>query len=146
MRDPHEETPAERQRRLRRRLRWQGRLQELTAALVLTDPAPRAEIRAAEEVLGVGFPADYVEFVAATNGATGTVGSTPVELWPVTALRAENGDRHAPSGLVLFGSFQRGGLLAFRTGRFLQIPDREGLSGAEDVGGTLIELLEALAA
>lgn len=146
MSDPHEETPVERQRRLRRRLRWPGRLRELTAALVLADPAPRAEIRAAEEVLGVGFPADYVDFVAATNGATGSVGAMPVELWPVTALRAENGERHAPAGLVLFGSFARAGLLAFRTGRFLRIPDREGLSGAEDVGGTLLELLEALAA
>jgi hypothetical protein len=117
---------------------------ELTAELVITDPAPRAEIRAAETALGVRFPPDYVDFLTATNGGRGPLGGALVELWPVTALRAENAARLTPEGLVVFGQGARGALLAFRDGRYLLLPAGSGLTGADEVGSSLLELLELL--
>lgn len=145
MRDPAEETPAERQRRLRRRLRWRGRLAELTERLELRDGAARAEIRAAEIALDVRFPADYVEIVAGTDGASGRVGDLQVELWRVTTLRQENAERHSPAGLVIFGTAEPGALLAFQAGRYLVLRPGAGLSAAEEAGPTVLQLLDFLA-
>lgn len=145
MRDPAEETPAERQRRIRRRLHWRGRLAELTDSLELRAGAARAEIRAAEIALDTRFPADYVELMAGTDGASGRVVERRVELWRVTSLRRENAERHSPAGLVIFGSAEPGALLAFQDGQYLILPPGAGLSGAEAAGATALELLEALA-
>ena len=145
MRDPTEETPAERQRRHRRRLRWRGRLAELTEQLELRDGAARAEIRAAEMALETRFPDDYVELMAGTDGAAGRLAGRRLELWRVPTLRQENAERHSPAGLVIFGSAEPGLLMAFGESGYLLLRPGSGLSGAEEAGETLLALLESLA-
>lgn len=124
---------AERQRQLRRRFRLRGPIGRLLAELELAEPAPVAEIVAAQSALGAAFPRDYVEFLRASNGGAGQVGRALVELWPVHELRERNQRLGSEPGLVAFGSGSPGVVFAFRAGEFLRLPhrDRRGTSFAD---------------
>jgi hypothetical protein len=136
----------DRQRRLRRRLRLRGPLLRLTESLELAEPAPVAEIVAAEKALRTHFPADYQQFLTASNGGQGRVGAAALELWPVQHLRRLNEERGSELGLVVFGTGSGGDEFAFRHGRFLRLPGREKLAGPEPRGGSFAEFLESLLA
>ena len=139
------QSETERQRRLRRRLRLRGPLVQLTGKLELAEPAPVAEIAAAEKALRTRFPADYVRFLKASNGGRGRVGESVLELWPVHALRQLNLERGSELGLVVFGTGSGGDEFAFRHGRFLRLPRREKLAEPEARGASFAEFLESLA-
>lgn len=111
----------------------------LLADLDLAEPAPVAEIAAAQSALGVTFPRDYVEFLRASNGGVGKVGSALVELWPVHHLRELNQKLGSQSGLVAFGNGSPSEVFAFQGGQFLRLPHR-------DVRGrSFTEFLQSLA-
>jgi len=135
---------VDRQRRLRRRFRLRGPLLDLTSGLELAEPAPVAEIVAAEKALRTRFPADYVQFLKASNGGRLQLGATAVELWPVHHLRRLNEERGSELGLVVFGSGLSGDEFAFRHGRFLRLPDRDKLAGPEPRGESFAEFLRTL--
>jgi hypothetical protein len=135
---------VDRQRRLRRRLRLRGPLAALTRGLELAEPAPVAEIVAAEKALRTRFPADYVQFLEASNGGRWQVGPAAVELWPVHLLRRLNEERGSELGLVVFATGPSGDEFAFRHGRFLRLPDRDKLAGPEPRGESFAEFLATL--
>jgi hypothetical protein len=135
---------SDRQRRLRRRLRLRGPLVRLTEKLELAEPAPVAEIVAAEKALRTRFPADYVDFLKASNGGRGRVGTAVLELWPVHRLRPLNEQRGSELGLVVFGTGSGGDEFAFRHGRFLRLPRSEKLAGPEPRGESFVDFLETL--
>ncbi|MDQ6691431.1 MAG: hypothetical protein M3Z13_01565, partial [Candidatus Dormibacteraeota bacterium] len=135
----------ERQRLLRRRYRLRGRLARLTEQLELEEPAPAAEIVAAAKALRTDFPADYVQFIAASNGARGPVGGAHLELWPVHHLRRNNEARGSEPFLVVFGAGSGGEEFAFRRGEFLRLPAAGKLAEPEARGRTFADFLGSLA-
>jgi len=142
---PDDGSRRERQLRLRRRLRLRGRLGRLTEALDLEDPAPVAEIVAAQTALRVKFPRDYYEFLVASNGGQGSVGRAQLTLWPAHRLRANNEARASEPGLVVFGTGSGGEEFAFSSEGFLRIPAAGKLAAREDRGLTFVEFLSLLA-
>ena len=134
----------ERQRRLRRRFRLRGPLAALTRRLELAEPAPAAEIVAAEKALRTRFPADYVQFLKASNGGRARLGPAGVELWPVQRLRPLNEERGSELGLVVFATGPSGDEFAFRHGRFLRVAGPDRLAGPEPLGESFAEFLAAL--
>ena len=135
----------ERQQRLRRRLRLRGPLGRLTLGLDLEDPAPVAEIVAAQMALRVKFPPDYHAFLVASNGGHGRVGRVTLTLWPVHRLRANNEARGSERGLVVFGTGSGGEEFAFSGDGVLRIPATGKLAGRETLGSTFLEFLKGLA-
>jgi hypothetical protein len=66
------------------------------------DAAGIEALRALAERVGVELPAEYLEFMARSDGGAGEVGSAWIELWPVgEILEAASGEpRYA--GVLLF--------------------------------------------
>lgn len=113
--------------------------------LLLEEPAPMAEIVAAAKALRTEFPPDYMQFMAASNGARGTVGSAHLELWPVHQLREINQRLGSEPFLVVFAVGSLGERFAFKRGLFLRLPASEKLGEAERRGASFLEFLENLA-
>jgi hypothetical protein len=137
-------TETERQRRLRRRLRLRGPLAILTQKLELSEPAPVAEIVAAEKALRTRFPADYVQFLKASNGGQGRFGPAQLKLWPVHYLRRLNEERGSELGTVVFATGSSGDEFAFRHGHFLRLPGQDKLAEPEPRGDSFAEFLSTL--
>lgn len=80
----------------------------LTATLDRNPGADRATVAAVGAHLGVILPADYVDFLAYSNGAEGPMGSWAyIRLWAAEDLARDNDGydvRKLAPGLLLFGS------------------------------------------
>lgn len=104
-----------------------------------------AEIVAAARAMRTDFPADYVQFMAASNGARGTVGGAHLDLWPVHHLRETNLRLGSEPFLVVFGAGSQGERFAFKRGLFLRLPAPGKLGEPENRGASFLEFLENLA-
>jgi hypothetical protein len=62
------------------------RLKALIQDLEARPPVDVELLRQAAADTGVALPEDYLEFMGATNGAVGDVGSTWIELWPIDEI------------------------------------------------------------
>jgi hypothetical protein len=84
------------------------RIPALTKALKKNPGAAENTVRQLSSSLGVGLPADYVEFLLSTNGAEGPIGqSSYVSVWPVEEVQVLNNEyavKEFAPGLLLFGS------------------------------------------
>jgi hypothetical protein len=63
-----------------------ARLRQLIETLEKRSPADVAPLRKAAGDAGVQLPEDYLEFMATTNGASGNIGPTWIELWPIAEI------------------------------------------------------------
>ena len=75
--------------------------------------ASRAAISKAEQSLDCKLPDDYVRFLGRSNGLSGWMKGSPIELWPVEGLATCNSE--SPSygdGIVLIGSDGCGNVVA----------------------------------
>ena len=91
---------------------WAG----LADRLALRPPATIDRIEDAARLLQIAFPADYIEFMTASDGAEGVVGASYLQLWPAGDLVGLNRDYAVDEfvpGYVLFGSDGGGELFAF---------------------------------
>src|SRR5262245_36498938 len=84
------------------------RIPELTKGLKKNPGADERTLRQMTSSIGVGLPADYVEFLLSSNGAEGPIGQgSYVSVWPVEEVKVLN-DEYAVNefapGLLLFGS------------------------------------------
>jgi len=83
---------------------------------VMRPGADDSDLLAAQSVLGVTFPADYVALLRETNGVEFTLGDTSVILFELAALPDYNPpDDDFPAHLKVFGSNGGSELFAFDT-------------------------------
>jgi hypothetical protein len=90
------------------------KIEHLISELRLKPGANLRLIRQAEGELDVSFPEDYINFIIKSNGATGDVGGSYLQLWPIEDVLSRNtalGVAEYAQSLVLFGS--DGGGLAY---------------------------------
>jgi hypothetical protein len=80
--------------------------------------ASESSLQEAQASLQISLPADYVAFMSETNGATGFVGNSYLNLMPIEELAARNerlkSAEYTP-GLLIFGSDGGGMAYAFDT-------------------------------
>ena len=86
------------------------RLRQLIGDLETRPPADLERLRTGAADAGVNLPPDYLEFMTATNGASGDVGSKWIEFWPVDEiLQAADAEPPYDEELEQFGGTFVGG-------------------------------------
>ena len=78
-------------------------LEALTAGWQKRQGAELAVIRERERALGFAFPADYVEFMLATNGASGDNGEMFIEIDAIEEMAPDDAPLPFMPGLFRFG-------------------------------------------
>ncbi len=77
-------------------------VRQLIENLETRPPADLEPLRVAAANAGIELPQDYLDFMSATNGASGDVGSTWIELCPIDEI-LEAADGESPyDGVFLF--------------------------------------------
>lgn len=128
------------------------RIKNITADMEKTDGATKDSLDKLSAHFGVKLPAGYVEFMRATNGADGAIGSVEyLQIWPseeiieLDLLRVDMKEEH-PEWLF-FGGMGSGSNYAFDT-RYQPMPvvevDMIDPDNNEVRGGSFEEFLENL--
>jgi hypothetical protein len=97
---------------------------------------------------GISLPSDYVEFMAESDGATGDVGSTWVEVWPVEEVESVADGETPYEGVMLFAGDGANTVYGFDVERQGEIVEGDWIGLRRDQviprGHTFLEFLESL--
>jgi SMI1 / KNR4 family (SUKH-1) len=94
-----------------------------------TDVEP---LRRAAEDAGIDLPRDYVEFMAASNGASGDVGSSWIELWPVDEILDAAEGESPYDGVFLFAGDGANTIYGFDAGANSEIVEGDWIGLSRD--------------
>ena len=123
------------------------------AEMEMGEPSLKEDLDAAENSLGIVFPAEYRRFMLKTNGAEGSIGkSNYLVIWPVeeiVELNEEYGVAEFTPGLIYFGSDGGGMAYAFdvreEVTRFVRFPfDSIHIEDEEIVATVFNDFIKAL--